>query len=333
MDQLASLRIFVRVVELGSFSKAAEDLRLSQSTITKNVAWLETHVGARLLNRNTRGGGPSELGLAYYERCKAVLAQLDEADGLVRGRQAELSGTLRVSTSVAFGEAVIGPLLVPFLNANPSLRIELTCEDAYVDLISRGVDVALRMGRLADSSLGSRYLGANPWVMAAAPSYLARRGCPRVPADLRDHDCIVYSSVQGDAVWPLRADVGIVEATQVHGVLRSNNLPTLLSAARAGLGIAILPRYVAETALRISELRAVMADYALPDQELYAVFPSPKLVPRKADALIRYLVPHLKGCWWRSCGLHQDRLFPEGIDDIDPLGSPPAEPGDTVPMR
>ncbi|WP_336490433.1 LysR family transcriptional regulator [Methylobacterium nigriterrae] len=299
MDQLAGMRIFARVVELGSFSKAAEDLLLSQSTVTKNVAWLEAHVGARLLNRNTRGVSLNEAGGHYYERCKAILHQLDEADGLIRRSGAELDGTLRISTSVAFGESVVAPLLLPFMRAHPRLRIDLSCEDGFVDLVARNVDLALRLGRLADSSLGGRYLGANPWVMVAAPAYLAERGRPAAPAELRAHDCIVYSSVQGDAVWQLRAPGGESHAAHVRGALRSNNLPTLLTAARDGLGVAILPRYVAEPALSGGGLSQVMAEYTLPDQEIYAVFPSPKLVPRKVSALIRYLVPHFQGDWWR----------------------------------
>lgn len=300
MDQLASLRIFARVVELGSFSRTAESLRLSQSTVTKNVAWLESHVGARLINRNTRGAAPSELGAAYYEKCKAILALIEESDDLVRSRDAGLEGFLRVSTSVALGEAVVGPMLVPFMRDHPRLRIELVCEDSYVDLIAQGVDIALRMGRLDDSSLGARLLGSNPWVMAAAPSYLERRGCPAGPDDLAGHDCIVYSSVHGDAVWRLRAEAGEDEARAVNGVFRSNNLPALLSAARAGLGIAILPRYVADGALAEGELVRLLPGHSLPEQSLYAVFPSPRLVPRKVRVLIRHLAGRFGGEWWRA---------------------------------
>ncbi|MGU3540746.1 LysR family transcriptional regulator [Methylobacterium sp. A54F] len=316
MDHLTGLRIFVRVAELRSFSQAAEDLGIAQSTVTKNVAWLEAHVGVRLLSRNTRGVSLNEAGRLYYERARAILRQVEEADALVRSRDGQLDGTLRISTSVAFGEAVIGPLLVSFMRANPRLKVDLACEDGYVDLIARGVDVALRMGRLADSSLGGRYLGANPWVMVGAPAYLEERGRPRVPDDLTGHDCIVYSSVQGDAVWQLRAQggptsAGGTHAASVRGALRSNNLPTLLSAARSGLGIAILPRYVAEGALRRGELEALMTDHTLPDQELYAVFPSPKLVSAKVTALIRFLGPRLRGDWWRSA----ESIDP-GINDI-----------------
>lgn len=316
MDQLTGMRVFVRVAELGSFSKAAEDLEIAQSTVTKAVAWLETRLATRLVNRNTRRVGLNEAGRLYYETCRAILRQIEEAEGAVRRHDAELDGTLRISTSVAFGEAVVGPMLLPFIQANPRLKVDLTCEDSYVDLIARGIDVALRMGRLADSSLGGRYLGANPWVMVAAPGYLARRGSPDAPEQLSEHDCIVYSSVQGDAVWQLRATDGRTHAASVRGCLRSNNLPTLLSAARSGLGIAILPRYVATAALRSGELAECLPGYALPDQELYAVFPSPKLVPRKVAVLIRHLVPRLRDAWWRGDEDGND-LFRDRINQIE----------------
>ncbi len=319
MDTLTAMRVFVRVAELTSFSKAADDLEIAQSTVTKTVAALENRLGTRLINRNTRGIGLNEAGRLYYETCRAILRQIEEAEGLVRRHDAELDGTLRISTSVAFGEAVIGPMLLPFIEANPRLKVDLTCEDAYVDLIARGIDVALRMGRLTDSSLGGRYLGANPWVMVAAPGYLARRGSPAVPDDLGGHDGIVYSSVQGDAVWQMRGADGRTHAVSVRGCLRSNNLPTLLSAVRAGFGIAILPRYVAEAALRDGAVVECLPGYVLPDQELYAVFPSPKLVPRKVTALIRHLAPRLRDAWWQT---QPDHLFRIGINQIDPAASP-----------
>lgn len=208
MDHLTGIRIFTRVVELGSFSKAADDLTVSQSTATKQIGWLEQHLGARLLNRNTRGVSLTEAGGLYYERCKIILKEVDDASALVGHRSNGLTGTLRVSTSVAFGRRIISPMLIDFMREHPQLKIDVTCEDAYVDLVSRGIDIALRMGRLADSSLGGRYIGSNPWVMVASPSYLAEQGTPQIPEDLNDHDCIVYSSVQGDAVWQLRSHEG-----------------------------------------------------------------------------------------------------------------------------
>jgi DNA-binding transcriptional LysR family regulator len=171
MDRITGIQIFARVVETGSFSKAARDLNLSQPTVTKHVASLETKLGARLLNRNTRGISLTEVGTFYYDKCKTILREFEEAESLIGLQRDRIEGVLRISTSVAFGRRVIAPLLVTFVQRNPGIRIDLNCEDTYVDLIAQGVDVAIRMGRLADSSLGARYIGTNPWVMVASPTY------------------------------------------------------------------------------------------------------------------------------------------------------------------
>jgi DNA-binding transcriptional LysR family regulator len=189
-------------------------------------------------------------------------------------------------------------MLIDFMREHPHLKVDMTCEDAYVDLVSRGIDIALRMGRLADSSLGGRYIGSNPWVMVGSPQYLADQGTPQSPEDLNGHDCIVYSSVQGDAVWQLRSQDGKSHVIIANGRLRSNNLSTLLSAVHLGLGIAILPSYVASASLRSGEIVRVLEDYSLPQQELHAVFPSPKLVPQKVATFIRFLIPRFEGTWW-----------------------------------
>lgn len=298
MDHLTGIRIFTRVVELGSFSKAADDLTVSQSTATKQIGWLESHLGARLLNRNTRTVSLTEAGGLYYERCKVILKEVDDAGALVGHRSNGLTGTLRVSTSVAFGRRIISPMLIDFMREHPQLKIDVTCEDAYVDLVSRGIDIALRMGRLADSSLGGRYIGSNPWVMVASPGYLAEQGTPQTPEDLNDHDCIVYSSVQGDAVWQLHSPAGKNHVIIANGRLRSNNLSTVLSAVHLSQGIAILPLYVASASLKTGRVVAVLEDFTLPQQELHAVFPSPKLVPEKVGAFIRFLLPRFEGEWW-----------------------------------
>ena len=298
MNHLASMQIFKRVVELGSFSKASEVLAISQSSATKHITQLEEHLGARLLNRNTRGISLTEDGTTYYERCNSIIAEVDDADAAVGRRNKTLAGTLRISTSVAFGRRILAPMLIDFLQQQPHLKLDLGCDDRYVDLVTRGVDVALRMGSLSDSSLGCRYIGHNPWTMVAAPTYLAKRPAPNDPRDLTEHRCIVYSSVQGDAVWQLRPGTEEPQAVVVDGPLRSNNLSTLLSAVKSGLGIAILPRYVASGALATGEIVAIMEEYSLPGQDLHAVFPSAKQVPRKAAALIDFLLPRFTNNWW-----------------------------------
>jgi DNA-binding transcriptional LysR family regulator len=298
LDRLTGIQIFARAVETGSFSKAARDLSLTQPTVTKHVASLERKLGARLLNRNTRGISVTEIGALYYEKCKSILRELEEADSLIGLKHDRLEGVLRVSTSVAFGRRVMAPLLIEFSEKNPGLRIDLNCEDTYVDLIAQGIDVAIRLGKLADSSLGGRYIGTNPWVLVASPEHIAAHGTPASPEELSSRSCLVYSSVQGDDVWHLRAPSGERHSVPVKARLRSNNLSTILAAASAHLGIAILPQYVASSSLRAGRVVEIMADYALQEQEIHAVYPSPKLVPPKVVSFIDFIRGRFKGDWW-----------------------------------
>lgn len=204
MDRLSGLQSFVRVVEAGSFSKAAQDLGCSQPTITKQISLMEQRLGVRLLNRNTRGISLTESGLVYFERCKSVLQEFDQAEASVREQRGVLSGSLRIGTSMAFGRQVLAPWILDFIQQYPHLKVDISCDDHFVDMVGQGLDVTVRLGKLANSSLGCRYLGSNPWVMVAAQSYLDLHGAPHTPDDLIQHDCLVYSTVQGDDLWRLR---------------------------------------------------------------------------------------------------------------------------------
>lgn len=302
MDRIAANQIYIRVVETGSFSKAAADLGIAQPTVTKTIAALEQRLGARLLNRNTRGVSPTDIGQVFYDKCKAIQREIDDADCLPALMAASVSGVLRISTSVAFGRRVAMPWLLEFMRQHADVRIDLSVNDRYVNLVEQGFDLALRLGRLADSSLGARHLGANPWTMVAAPGYLARAGTPLQPDDLRRHECLVYSSVQGDDVWRLADARGRQMTVRVQGRFRSNNLSSILEAARRGLGLAILPNYVAHASQARGDIVPVMTDCALPAQEIHAVYPSPKFVPAKVLTLISFLAQRLQGEWWRDLG-------------------------------
>jgi DNA-binding transcriptional LysR family regulator len=201
MDQLQGIQLFIRVVETGSFSKASTDLGITQPTATKHVAALEHRLGARLLHRSTRGVTPTEVGAAYYDKCLAIARALEEADNLAALQQSSVRGQLRISTSVAFGRRVMVPIVIDFMREHPELQIDLSFDDRYVNLVEQGVDVAIRMGQLADSSLGASYLGLNPWMVAASPDYLERQGTPTEPDELREHAALIYSTVQGDERW------------------------------------------------------------------------------------------------------------------------------------
>ena len=298
MDSLLSFELFARVVETGSFSKAAAEHGVAQSTATKAVASVEQRLGARLLHRSTRGVTPTEIGMLFYDKCKRIAREVEEAESLASLQQSGMGGQLRISTSLSFGRRVMVPLVLRYMHQHPNLRVDLSFEDRYVNLVEQGADLALRIGRLADSALGARYLGSNPWVMVAAPVYLDAHPAPRVPADLASHPCLVYSSVQGDDRWSMTGPSGEETSVPVTGPLRTNNLSTVLAAVHDGMGIAMLPLYMAHTALDAGTVVPVMQDHALPAQEVHAVFPSPKLVPSKVTHFIGFLQQALAGEWW-----------------------------------
>jgi len=299
MDTVTGLRLFIRVVETGSFSKASADLGITQPTATKHVAALEQRLGARLLHRSTRGVSPTEVGAAYYDKCKSIARELDDADNLAALMQSRVRGTLRISSSVAFGRRVLTPLVLQFMQQHPELQVDLGFDDRYVNLVEQGIDVAIRMGRLADSALGARYLGLNPWVLVAAPAYLLARGTPAAPEQLAGHDALIYSTVQGDERWHFSGADGATLSVPVKGPLRSNNLSALLAAARAGMGLAALPWYVAHESVKQGAVTVLLPAWSLPAQEIHAVFPSPRLLPSKVSGLVEDLAGRFDGTWWQ----------------------------------
>lgn len=300
MDRLQAMEMFVRVVETGSFSKAAREFATTQPTVTKQVAATEARLKVRLLNRNTRGVSLTEAGALYYEKCKIIVREAEEADNVVRMRQTQAQGLLRVGSSVAFGRRVIVPLALDFMREHPQLQVDLSFEDRYTDLVAQGIDVAIRMGKLADSALGARFLGMNPWLMAASPKYLRKAGTPKRPQDLSGHETLIYSSVQGRDVWRVLPPRGEAVTVPVTARLRSNNLSAVLAAARSHMGIAALPWYVAADSLASGAIVEVLKGHSLPEQEIHAVYPSPKLVPQKVSAFIAFLQGRFGERWWES---------------------------------
>jgi DNA-binding transcriptional LysR family regulator len=300
MDRLQAMEMFVRVVETGSFSKAAREFATTQPTVTKQVAATEQRLKVRLLNRNTRGVSLTEAGALYYEKCKDIVRATEEADSVVRLRQTQAQGLLRVGSSVAFGRRVIVPLALDFMRQHPQLQVDLSFEDRYTDLVAQGIDVALRLGKLADSALGARFLGTNPWLLVASPKYLRSAGTPRKPADLSAHEALIYSSVQGSDVWRVLSPRGEAVTVPVTARLRSNNLSAVLAAARCNMGIAALPWYVAADSLASGAIVEVLKGHSLPEQEIHAVYPSPKLVPQKVQAFIAFLQGRFGPGWWET---------------------------------
>lgn len=298
MDTVAGLRLFIRVVETGSFSKASAGLGITQPTATKHVAALEARLKARLFHRSTRGVTPTEVGALYYDKCKRIVREIDEADSVAALMQERLTGTLRISTSVAFGRRTLTPLVLRFMQQHPGVQVDLSFEDRYVNLVEQGLDLAIRMGRLADSSLGARFLGLNPWVLVAARPYLAEHGTPKRPQDVERHAALIYSTVQGDDRWHFTGADGHTVPVPVKGPLRSNNLSALLAAARAGMGLAMLPWYVAHESVKTGAVVPILERWSLPAQEIHAVYPSPRLVPAKVTGFVDWLQGQFGDEWW-----------------------------------
>ncbi|MFN0184831.1 MAG: LysR substrate-binding domain-containing protein [Aquabacterium sp.] len=293
-----AMKLFVRVVDLSSFSKAAADLGIGQPSATKQVAQLEKRLGARLLFRSTHGVKPTEVGAVYYEKCKQIAHHLEEAETVAALMQSQVQGAIRISTTMDFGRRVLAPLVSRFLQDNPKVQIELLFNDDMVDLVEQGIDVAIRMGRLISSTLGAKYLGRNPWSVVAAPDYIARRGEPKTPIDLVTHDALIISTVQNDSRWHFHGANGEELTVQLRGPLRSNNKSALLTGACAGLGVAALPTYVVHESVEAGALVKLLSGWALPRQEIHAVYPSPRLVPAKVRGFVEWLQAQMGDNWW-----------------------------------
>ena len=300
MDRVQGISLYIRVVETGSFSKAAEDLGITQPTATKFVASLEKRLGTLLLHRSTRGVTPTEIGKIYYEKCKGIAREIEEADDLASLMQSKVRGKITISASVGFGRRVLTPSVLQFMLLHPELEVNLNMDDRYINLIEQGVDLAIRMRRLPDSSLGSRFLGSNPWVMVASPKYLKDHPAPNKPKDIANHQALIYTTAQGDHRWNLTSQNNQSEIIEVKGPFTSNNLSSILAAARAGMGLAVLPWYVAHQSVKDKLLTPVMEDWTLPSQEIHAVFSSPKHISTKVSLCIDWLQGQFKGEWWKG---------------------------------
>jgi DNA-binding transcriptional LysR family regulator len=298
MDRLLAMEVFVRVVEAGSFSKAAAQMATTQPTITRRVAAIESRLGVRLLNRNTRGVSLTETGLLYYDKCKSTLREAEEAESVVNRGDSRTQGLLRIGSSVTFGRRVVVPLALEFMAQHPHLQVDLNLDDRYSDPVAEGLDIALRLGKLSDSSLGARYIGSTPWLMVASGAYLRAHGTPKRPEDLSGHQMLIYSRMQGIDVWRVLTPRGETVSVPVVGKLRSNNISVLLAAAHAGLGIAMLPKYLAAASLAAGGITEVLEGHTLPPLDIHALLPSPRLVPRKVNVFIMFLQGKFEGAWW-----------------------------------
>ena len=289
MDKLSSLRAFVKVVELGSFSEAGRQLRLSRSAMSKYVGELEQSLGVQLLNRTTRHASPTENGQAYFERALAVLADLDAADQVVAQAQATPRGLLRVNAPMSFGTLQLGPAIADFMADYPELQIHLVLSDDQVDPTQGGHDVTLRIADLESSSLIARKIVGIDRVLCASPAYLAEHGTPSTPAELRKHSLLTYGFLLTGNQWKLTGADGD-HWIQPSWTLCANNAEVLCDAAVRGRGVALLPTFIAGRALRDGRLQSFLGDYKAPPLTLYAIYPPTRHLAVKVRLFIDFLV-------------------------------------------
>jgi DNA-binding transcriptional LysR family regulator len=289
MDRLTDVAVFVRVVERGSFTLAAEDLELSRAVVSKYLTRLEERLGARLLNRTTRRLALTEAGAALFEASRGAIERIEEAEAAVAQLQSEPRGRLRVSAPMSFGILHLGPALAQFARAYPKVSLDLKLDDRYVNLVEEGIDVAVRIGALTDSSLVARKLASTRAVACAAHEYLAQHGEPESPEDLATHNCLIYSYLSTANVWRFTAPDGREIPVAVNGTLRINNGIVLAEAAVAGQGILLTPSFYVAPLLRQGRLKRILANYRLKELGIHAVYPQRDHVPPKVRAFVDFL--------------------------------------------
>jgi len=290
MDRLVAMEAFLRVVDRGGFTAAADDLRLSRAMVSKHVQDLEEHLGARLLNRTTRKVSLTEVGRIYYERCGQILAEIAETESAVGALQARPRGLLRINAPVSFGVLHLAASVADFMAAFPDVEVELTLNDRVVDLVDEGFDLAIRIGRLADSSLIARRLAPCRRVACASPAYLQKHGHPREPADLAQHKCLGYRYDQSRDDWQFDGAMGPV-SVRVHACLQANNGDALRVAALQGAGVAMLPSFIVGPDLAGGALVAILPGYRVPELAIHALYPHSRHLSAKVRSFVDFLVP------------------------------------------
>jgi DNA-binding transcriptional LysR family regulator len=294
VGKLASLRAFTKVVTKGGFSAAGQELGLSRGAVSKQVIELEESLGVRLLNRTTRKVTVTECGQAYFERCASIFAELEEADLAVSQLQAVPRGPLRINGPMSFGTLHLAPAIADFMLKYHDIQVQLILNDRFVDPVEDGFDVTVRIADLLESSLVARKIVPARRVVCAAPSYLDERGIPMHPNDLRSHDCVNYGFLAIGTQWKLTGSDGD-HWIRAKWILCSNNAEVLLCASVKGLGIALLPSFIAGPALQMGKLRTVLTDYETPPLSVYAIYPPNRHLSARVRLFIDFLVSRFGG--------------------------------------
>jgi DNA-binding transcriptional LysR family regulator len=291
MDRIEDIRLFLRVLDLGSISAAARTLDLSAAVASQRLKRLEEALGVRLLQRSTRQLKVTPEGAALAERGRPLIEDLEALTSDLRQSAEDVSGTLRVTLPAAFGRQYISPLMPEFLARHPRLRLSIDLSDAMLDLVAEGFDLGLRIGTLEDSSLIAKRLTDNRRVLCASPDYLERRGAPETPGDLEQHDCLLMVGAKGPRDrWTLLSPDGSETTIRVRGPFESNMGEVVRDAVLAGLGISLHSTWHVCDDLKAGRLKVVLPDYRIPDSGIYAVMPQRRLMLPRVRAFIDFVV-------------------------------------------
>ncbi|HHF5843091.1 LysR family transcriptional regulator [Haemophilus influenzae] len=288
MDKLNAISIFCKVIETQSFTLAAKQQNISVAMASKLVSQLEEHLKTRLLQRTTRKIMPTEAGMMYYQRCQGILLDLDEADSSITQLTSSLQGNLLISVPRDFGLLFIAPNLPTFMAKHPHLHIEVEFNDKKIDLLSEGYDLALRIGYMEDSSLVSRKIGTTTVHFAASPNYLETNGIPQTPDDLEHHNGLLYKNAMNQVNW-VGSRINQTQRFKIQSKVVSNSGFALLNMAKAGLGIANLPKFILGRAFEKGELIEILPEYKQQKLEIHVVYPNRRHLPIKVRAFIEFL--------------------------------------------
>ena len=287
MDHLTGMAVFAKVVETGTFTGAAQAMGLSKGAVSKQIARLEDRLGARLLNRTTRRSSLTEVGAAFYERCRRIVAEAEEAELAVTRLHAEPRGTLRVNLPMSFGMLHMADALPDFMAAYPEISLDVTLDDRVVNVVDEGFDVVIRITELPDSSLIARRVAPFRIATCAAPAYWDAHGRPTHPDDLRHHACLLYSYLSNLNEWRYRGPDGPF-AVRVDGPMRGNNGDLLRAAAVAGLGVVRSPTFIVGCDVVEGRLEQVLTEYEDDDRGIYAVYPHNRHLSAKVRAFMEF---------------------------------------------
>ncbi len=303
MDRLECDRMFIAVMEAGSFIGAAERFGTSSSQASKLVSRLESELGVRLFNRTTRSVAPTEAGRAYYDRLKPLVDELETLDLDIRNISQSPRGRLRLTAPLTFGTLELAPALNDFAVRYRDIELDVSFSDRVVNLVDDGFDMAIRVGRPGDSSLIIRKLCSVRIVVAAAPAYVEEHGAPEAPSDLARHACIIDTNFREPGRWPFRNHIGEVESIKVDGRIRFSNAEACAQAAAAGLGLACVPAFVAGEALRSGKLARLLTSFEPEPYDVHALYPHSRHLAAKVRLLVDFLVeryrqtPHWELGW------------------------------------